>query len=239
MNTNSLKLRFLTTLAILWKYSDKNHPMNAVKLNKHLKGYGLDCTDKVMKDTAQILRAYGIDLRKNGKTNHGIWIEDRPLSDPELNKLVFAISTNPYLTKEQSTEILQLLKPFVTVYQEDSLNSLIDKEVSIPTNDKLYEVYSVICEAIHKERRIKFTSNHGETANVVSVAEQKTNLFVPKYIYQFENEIYMIGFSNNDQEITAVNLKDIISVQLTPKRPILEQVKELLSDITPADYIPK
>ena len=119
----SLKLRTLVTLHALWKHSDANHRMNTVKLNEHLRPYNVGCTtSRVLNDTVRILREWGMDVRSKGVwENQGIWIENRPLPDHELSRLIFAVTTNPHLSKDQASDILQSLKPFVTVYQEHLL----------------------------------------------------------------------------------------------------------------------
>ena len=123
----SMKLRTLVTLHALFKHSDATHRMNSIKLNDFLRPYNLDCTSRVLNDTVRVLREFGVDVRNKGVwENQGIWIQDRPLPDAELNQLIFAVTTNPHLSKSQATEILQNLQPFVTVYQEHLLQGFVD-----------------------------------------------------------------------------------------------------------------
>lgn len=240
----SMKLRTLVTLHALFKYSDADHRMNSVKLNEYLRPYGLDCTSRVLNDTVRIMREYGIDVRNKGEwDNQGIWIQDRPLPDHELKRLIFAVTTNPHLSKSQATEILQSLKPFVTVYQEPLLQGLVETQQTLEPDDMLYWTYSVIHEAIAAKRRVRYTVDYvkydKETQSVEKKSEWAT-LFTPKCIYQTKNNLYMVGFNNTDRRIAAVNLKDITSIKLAFKHkdPKADMVNEWISDIIPQDHVP-
>ena len=240
----SMKQRTLITLRALYKYSDAEHRMNTVKLNEFLRPYGLNCTSRVLNDTVRVMRESGIDVRNKGEwDNQGIWIEDRPLPSHELRRLIFAVTTNPHLSKTQATEILQSLKPLVTVYQEDLLQGLIDTEPTEEPDDSLYWTFSVIQEAIQQKRRIRYTVDYlkynGQTQGVEAKREWAT-LFTPKSIYQTQGQLYMVGYNNTDKRVDAVNLKDISSIKLAFKHkdPKANLVNEWIANIVPQDWVP-
>lgn len=240
----SMKLRTLVTLHALLKHSDANHRMNSIKLNAHLRPYGLDCTSRVLSDTVRILREFGLDVRNKGEwDSQGVWIEDRPLPDHELKRLVFAVTTNPHLDKNQVTEILQSLKPFVTVYQEGQLQGFVDTQADVELDDSLYWAYAVIHEAISAKRRVLYTVDYAkynnDTKTVEPVREWGT-LFTPKCLYQSNGQLYMVGYNNTDRRADAVNLKDISSIKLSFKHkdPNAEQTNKHLADIVPQEVVP-
>lgn len=240
----SLKLRTLVTLRALLKYSDANHRMNSIKLNEHLRPYGLECTSWVLSDTVRVLRKMGIDVRHKGEwDSQGVWIEDRPLPDHELKRLIFAVTTNPHLSKSQVTDILQSLKPFVTVYQENQLQGLVETEVDMDLDDTLYWTYSVIHEAISSGRRVRYsidyTKYNSESQTVVPCREWAT-LFTPKCIYQAKGTLYMVGYNNTDRRVDAVNLADIASIKLAFKHkdPKADLVSQWIDGIVPCDVVP-
>lgn len=241
----SLKLRTLVTLHALFKYSDADHRMNTVKLNEHLRQYNVSCTtSRVLNDTVRIMREFGIDVRNKGVwENQGIWIQDRPLPDHELKRLIFAVTTNPHLSKEQATEILQSLKPFVTVYQEPLLRGFVDTEQTVEPDDALYWAYAVVQEAISAGRRVRYTVDYlqyDKEAQTVQKHQEWATLFTPKCIYQTKNNLYMVGYNNTDRRVDAVNLKDISSIKLAFKHrdPKADMVKEWISDIDPQKAVP-
>ena len=240
----SLKLRTLVTLRALWKYSDANHRMNTVKINEYLRPYGLACTKRVLGDTANVLREMGMDVRNKGEwERQGIWIDDRPLPDHELKRLIFAVSTNPHLSKEQTTEILQSLKPFVTVYQEPLLYSLVETEPTIEVDDTLCWAYTVIQEAISAKRRVMYSIDYAkynkENQTVIPCRQWET-LFTPKCIYQTKNNLFMVGYNSNDRKVDAVNLKDIASIRLAFKHkgPKAVDIARKLEAAIPQHIVP-
>ena len=241
----SMKLRTLATLHALFKYSDADHRMNTVKLQEYLRPYNVNCTtSRVLNDTVRVMREFGIDVRSKGEwDNQGIWIEDRPLPDHELKRLIFAVTTNPHLSREQATEILHSLKPFVTVYQEPLLQGLVETEPAVDADDSLYWAYAVIHEAISSGRRVRYTVDYAKydsaTQSVLPCREWAT-LFTPKCIYQTKSELYMVGFNNTDRRVAAVNLKDISSIKLAFKHkdPKADQVAAWTADIVPMNVVP-
>ena len=240
----SMKLRTLVTLHALWKYSDANHRMHTIKLNEHLRPYGLECSSRTLADTVKVLQEMGMDVRCKGEwDSQGIWIENRPLPDHELKRLIFAVTTNPHLSKGQTTEILQSLKPFVTVYQEDLLQGLVDTEPDIEADDALYWAYAVIHEAIASGRRMRYTVDYlqyDKEAQAVAKRQEWATLFTPKCIYQRNGQLFMVGFNNTDRRVDAVNLKDISSIKLAFKHvdPKADQVKGWIAGIIPQDVVP-
>lgn len=244
MKAKSMKLRMLVTLYALYKHSDADHRMNSIKLNEYLKPFGLNCTSRVLSDTVRVLREFGIDVRHKGIfDNQGVWIEDRLLSDESLQKLIYAVSTNPYISKEEKTDILSALTPVVTEFQEHLLQSIVDTNADFKFNDKLYETYTVVLDAIQKNKRVAYTVEYlkvdKETGEILQMTEWKT-LFVPKWIYQTKDSIYMVGYNTTDNKISAVNLNEISSVKLAFKHStdIIEKANSILVDILPEDIVP-
>lgn len=245
MKAKSMKLRFLVTLHALFKHSDKDHRMNSLKLNEHLRPFGLDCTSRVLNDTVSVLREFGFDVRNKGQwDNQGVWIENRPLPDDALHGLIFSVSTNPFLSREQANEILSALRPLVTVYQEPMLESNVDTLGREPVTNNIFSDYVTISEAIRQERRVLYTVSRvrydKETGEVYSVNEWDT-LFTPKHLCQTDERLYMVGYNNTDRRIEAVDLRCVHDVRFSFKHndPNIEKVRKTLENIDPKDYIPE
>ena len=216
----SVKMRTLLTLHALFKYSDVDHRLNTAKLNAHLHPYGLDCTCWTLQSFIQSLRELGIDIRSKGtRDNRGFWLEDRPLPEHKLKQLIFAIDTNPYLSKSQATELLEYLKPFVTVYQEELLQGIVDAEQNTE-DDSLYRTYSVIREAISAKRKVFYTEDHlkyDKKTQSVAMCPPKPVSFTPKFIRRVNDQLFMVGFDKN-QHPSEVNLKSISSIRVVRRK---------------------
>ena len=237
MKPKSTKLRLLLTLQALFKQSDSEHRLTTVKFNEILKPYNLECTKEVTRDTIRVLREFGFDIRFSGAwDNQGFWIEDRPISEQQLHKLIYAVSTNPHISRNEATEILEVLKPFVTTYQEDELVSIVDSDLSDDIHNSLFSNYSVVNKAIQNKLRVRYT-----TGSLNGNKVKNSILFTPKYLYHSDQELYMIGYDHALEKIEAVRLRDIMTIRLVRKykTPIIDQTDEILSNINPHDYIIK
>jgi len=237
MKPKSPKLKLLVTLQALFKLSDKDHRMNSVKLSKFLEPYGMNVSGRSLGDTVSILRELGVDVRQKGEwDSQGIWIENRPLSTDKLNALIFAISTNPHIKKEMADEILSSLSPFVTVYQEPLLKSIVETVPEIQVDQDLFDKYMVVQDAIVSKRRLRYTLKylkyHKETKSLEEI-EQWPTLFTPKYIFQKNKTLYMFGFNNTDKRVDIVDVKNIanISIAFKHKDPLGEEVNNILKKI--------
>lgn len=246
MKAKSMKLRFLVVLRALYKYTDKDHRMNAPRLNEYLRPFGLELGGgRSLGDTVRVLREFGVDVRSKGEWDHqGIWIEDRPLPDDALNALIFAVSTNPHISNDQATEILGSLRPLVTVYQEPMLSSNVVTSRESDGYPEFYHAYVTVSEAIRLKRRLRFTVKHvrynKETGEVYEEKEWAT-LFTPKCLYQTETRTYVVGYDHPDRKVKAFDLGEIFEVRFAFKHkdPKNERIQGILADIDPRDYIPE
>lgn len=206
MTDNSVKLRMLITLHALFRHTDKNHRMNSVRLNEFLRPYGMKSRYIVLSDTVNTLQSFGIKIGKNSEQyNTNVWIEDRPLSDPVLKKLIFAVRTNPHLTQEQADEILESIKPVLTVYQEPLLKSAF-KGLSRPSEIDKYLICSVIQDAIQSGKMVKFCTEKEATAS-----------FSPKYLVCKDNHLYMLGYNHTHKKLQPVDINTIQQLKLFRK----------------------
>ena len=246
MKAKSMKLRTLITLHALWKHTDENHRLNTIKLNKYLKPYGLECNGRVLTDTVRVLKGYGFDVQSKGEwDNQGVWLADRPLKDDVLDKLIFAVQSNPYLPKEQEKEILTALMPLVTAYQEEKLSQSIIASDKLSSNADIYHIYSVIQEAIRKRRRIVYNVEYVQYNKENNLPECRVDvgtLFTPKCIFQAKERLYMFGYNHPDKKLEAVPLESIVGIKLSFKHnsenaTITQKVDQLFQTVDPRDYI--
>ncbi len=239
----SLKLRTLVTLYTLWKHTDSKHRLNSGKLNEHLRPYGLECSPRVLGETVRVLKEFGFDVESKGEWNHyGVWIKNRPLSEDELQRLIFAVTSNPHLTQKQATDILQSLKPCVTLYQEELLKGFVKTNPDLLTDDNLYEVYSLVHNAILMKRRIRYTVDyikHNKENGLLEKKRQWSTLFTPKLVYQTQGHLYMVGYNHPDKRIEAVDLSKITDIKVAFKHEDknADEVSEILASVVPEDVV--
>lgn len=221
MTDNSVKLRMLITLQALYKYTDKNHRMNSVRLNEFLRPFGMESGYRVISDTVKVLQEFGIKVAKNSnKTNHNVWIEDRPLPDPILMKLIFALRTNPYITQEQTDEILESIRPILTVYQEPLLQTEY-VDLSSLSNKDYYQICSVLLEAIQSEKRVIITT------------EKESSITFSPFILNWKNgALCAQGYDHKMKTVKTIMILDIQHIKIERKnsKSIRDKIQKLKTD---------
>ena len=239
----SLKLRTLITLNTLWKYTDSKHRLNSGKLNEHLRPYGLECSPRVLGETVRVLKEFGFDVESKGEWNHyGVWIKNRPLSDDALQRLIFAVTSNPHLTQKQATDILQSLKPCVTVYQEELLKGVVETNPDLLAGDNLYKVYSLVHDAILTKRRVRYTVDYIKYNKENGLLEKKrqwSTLFTPKLVYQTRGRLYMVGYNHPDKRVEAVDLSKVTEIKIAFKHEDknADEIDEILASVVPESVV--
>ncbi len=204
----STKLRVLHTLYALHKYTDKKHGLNSFTLNDYLKQYNLDCSgNKYFRSIIKALREFGVDVQRK----NGVWIKNRHLTDEILQLINFAVTTNPHVSKEQATDVLNCLKPYVTIYQEEILDNYVEVKTISKNSETLLQNSCIIQKAIINEKQIKFTS-----CNTSSPCSPRM-IFSPKSIYKDDNRLFLSGYNHTKQVEEEVELVTLTNVKLIKK----------------------
>lgn len=243
MKPKSGKLRFLLILQALFKYTDKDHRLNMVKLNEYLRPYNLDGESKILQDAVTALREFGFDVKQEGcRGNRGVWIENCLMPEDMLKQLVFSLDTNPYLTWEQKDEYLNALKPFVTVYQEPILHSI--GEMKYSADEHTCALYHLIAQAIVQKKRIRIALRQVRIVGLGTVETYESkwkSVFTPKCVCERDKRLYLIGYNHRYKKVQAVDFREIAAVEFAQKHTVngIEGVWDLLDDICPEDYLPQ
>ena len=207
----STRQRIMIMLWALYKYTDAKHPMNLVRLNSFLEPYGLCYNKAVMKDTLRDMQEIGIDVRTRHKWDkHGAWVEERPLNDEALGKLIYAVDSNPYLSKEQVAEVLQSLAPLVTVYQEERLSVVTDRTNETQLPEAVRRAYMVMHGAISTHQSVMFKKSFHRAG----AQSAKAVYFMPKRLLLEGGKFFAIGYHHARERIETVDLHEIAEIQL-------------------------
>lgn len=233
MRTSNKKLRFLITLHALFKYTDENHRLNSKKLNSFLRPYGVESGYRSLSDTIDVLRQFGVDVQTHGVHNkHGVWLGKRLLSEETLKFLLFAINTNPHLSSQQTTDLLEKLKPLVTVYQEPLLQNVSGFTANVETPSSLMQCYATLHEAICNNRRVYLFTENQEPS-------KRKALFTPRYLCKRASGICVVGYLHRSKKVKGIDLQEITKVEMVLKHKTVKQdvANEMLSCISLDDYI--
>ena len=240
----SPKLRTLITLHALFKYTDENHRLNSTKLNDFLRPYGLECNKKIIMDTAAKLNEAGIEVNlAGGGPYKGICLTNRPLPDHELRRLIYAIDTNPNISREQAQTLLDSLRPAVTVFQEPMLHTTVHSVLIGPLHPSLTQKYNLIHTIMTQNHRVCFSRVRlGVDKKKKTLTEKliRAETLLPRYLIQRGNNTFVVGYNHTRQRIEAVNLKDMTNLQHAQYNnlPEVPGIIRELDKIDPYNYLP-
>ena len=210
-----------------------------------MQAHDLECTSGALVDTVEAMREFGLDVRSKGAWDRrGVWLESRPISEDMLRRLVFAISTNPYLPQTQIRECLDSLRPVMTVYQEEDLLNVPEVHNEAAADEAFTGLYFKVFEAIRQKRQLCYTTNgirFDRKLGEIHLHEQKKVRFTPKSLYRGENGICMVGYDHTDKCVKAVDLSDIVSLCPPPHQTNAanDNAEETLREIDPGKYVPR
>ena len=211
----STRQRIVLMLKAFFKHSDAEHPINLVQMNKYLEPYGLEYNKAIMQETLRDMREAGFDVRTRHKWDkHGAWFESRPLKDEQLSKLIFAVDSNPYLSAEQVTEILQSLAPLVTVYQEPRLAAMTEKMGGTELPPNVQNACMVMSEAIGTKQSVRFRKALPDT----DIFFAKQIYFAPKCMLFDGGRFFAVGVHHERKRIETINLHEITEIELVHYR---------------------
>lgn len=247
MKDNSFKPRTLLAIHTLWKYTDENHKISSPKISKYLEPYGLNYTDKALRDTVRKLRQLGVDIRSTGKElgRSRVWWANRPFDDDTLDKLAFAVRTNPYITDEQADDIMSSITPFITIYQEDKLKCSAVLSNKPHANENMYKIYSNIQNAIEHNKKVVFTQRYTrydkKTGNLIEKISSH-RYFTPQCVCENNDTLYLFGYDHTRKQIDAIPLENISTLRLEQNHrkannTQTEEIHKLLNSVDPNDYI--
>ena len=244
---NNMKLRTLIALSVLWKYSDENHKLSSPELSAHLEPHGFNYTKKALAHTVHTLREFGADICSTGRETgrSRVWWANRPFDDDTLDKLVFAVRTNPYITNAQAEDIMSSITPFITVYQEDKLKCSAKLSNKPHANENMYKLYSNIQEAIEHNKKVVFTQRYikYDKRTKIPVEKIRSNIyFTPRCICVSNDILYLFGYNHTFKRIDTVPMEEISMLRLKQKYhkacdTKTEEIHEFLNTIDPDEYI--
>ena len=245
-NNHSVKVNTLYILQAIFKHSDKDHHLSTRKIADLIEPYGQKCTIRLLPDTLSALREFGKALKTNGvTTERTFWLDSRPFPEDIVDKYIFAISTNPFVTQKQATELLEELKPFVTVYKEPYLRSLLsDCENYKDKLDDIYQTYNVIQRAIIEGKRVicqhRYTKYNkktmcGETCETFPIA------ITPTALINKNDRIYIVGYNLGKNRPISLDIAEIVNIKIAVdyKSYNHQDALDAMVDVDPDDIIPK
>ena len=194
------KKKILECLAVLYKYSDKNHPLAIAQIDKKMQElYGSTPTCRqTMTSYFKYFNKMGIQI---GQVKRKYYYDNRCFEDSEIELLCHSIMANNSIPLSFSLELIEKLKDIQGIHFAS--NKKLDFNicnVDKRENKELFLNLDTISEAINKNCCISFNYyRYNEDKHLVNYSGKDYNV-APLCTLAFQNRFYLIAINSCDGE---------------------------------------
>lgn len=189
------KLKLIYVLDILKKYSDEEHPLNAVDIAEHLSSAGISAERKAVYDDIACLEAYGCDIIKATTPKKGWFIGDREFEIPEIYLLCDAVHSANFISAKKTRELISKLNNMLSVHQAKRRNDGVfftSKDKS--GNEEIYYSIDSLSRAIEERRQVKVTYVQREFDSNRQVTRVEKEMIINPYALCWQDDhYYLVG----------------------------------------------
>ena len=245
------KFKSILVFQILLKYTDKDHPLTASEIRDYLlEDYGIEAEEhSIRRDIKELQRLYEADeeecicegerlqykIEYDGSGKRGYKITKRPCKFSDLQLLVECIHSARFISKEQESRLIDVIKEFCSLEQGEALKTeayLVDRSKTNNNNILLY--ISTINAAIKNTHKIKFKYMKYTLQNREAQTPRRNGEIYnvsPFKILINEGNFYMLAY--NGKRITTYRIDRMENVIETKE---LREGAEMFSKIDMHDF---
>ena len=187
------KLKLLYVLDIFKKYSDEEHPLNAVDISEKLAELGIDSERKGIYNDIAALEQYGCDIIKTSLPKTGWFIGDREFEIPEINLLCDAVRSAKFISAKKTRELISKLYSMLSVYQQkQNKNRVFFAACDKCSNEELYYNIDSISKAIEQRKQIKFNYSSRILDSSREISHKTREMTVNPYALTWQDDYYYL-----------------------------------------------
>ncbi|MDO4842231.1 MAG: WYL domain-containing transcriptional regulator [Phoenicibacter congonensis] len=156
-NMKNNKLKLLYVLKFLFEKTDCTHCVSVQEIIDYLESFEISAERKSIYRDIETLKSFGCDIQNKGK----LWFFDRrPFDFEQILLLNDAIVAAPYLTEEQTEELLGLVRSLASEserkFLEENREENPGPKVTKMQNDEVLENIKIINQCIKEKKEIVF-----------------------------------------------------------------------------------
>lgn len=236
------KLKLIYTLDILKKYSDEEHPLNAVDIVEKLDLLGITAERKSVYDDIFQLENYGCDIIKTTLPKTGWFVGDREFEIPEIYLLCDAVRSAKFISAKKTRELLSKLNGMLSVHQAKKReNGVYFTATEKSGNEEIYYNIDKISSAIEKKVQIKIIYSNREFDSSRRIIREGKEMVINPYALCWQDDhYYLIGNYIKYDNLLHLRLDRINSVEIT-ENPLrhFSEVSEYKDFFDTPDYTNK
>ena len=226
----------LYILNVLKKYSDEEHMLSAIEMQRKIKEiYEIDIDTRTIRRNINLLKYkldYDISTREeNGK---GYYINRDPETDfepGEVRAIIDNFSYANYIVPSVAKEIIKKCKNMQTVYENEKLKDYQIYSVNSKTeNAEVIKNIEDISNSIYNNHKIKFEYWKYEITNKLEKNIVSTPIVSPFAIVYNKQEFYFIGIKNGQDKFYHYRLDRMKNVKELDEKITIKKTKSQIKD---------
>ena len=226
----------LYILNVLKKYSDEEHMLSAIEMQRKIKEiYEIDIDTRTIRRNINLLKYkldYDISTREeNGK---GYYINRDPETDfepGEVRAIIDNFSYANYIVPSVAKEIIKKCKNMQTVYENEKLKDYQIYSVNSKTeNAEVIKNIEDISNSIYNNHKIKFEYWKYEITNKLEKNIVSTPIVSPFAIVYNKQEFYFIGIKDGQDKFYHYRLDRMKNVKELDEKITIKKTKSQIKD---------
>lgn len=221
------------------KYSDEDHPLNSVKIQKYLKQiYNIDVNRGTLKNHIDALSEYGIEIKSSDNFLGGKYLVDRQFEKTEVYLLSNAIHSAHFIPKTNAKDLIEKLLDTQSDYFKKQFHNTVHIANPRKTiNQQFFYNIELLLDAINRHIAVSFSYMHYElnkklkrvpiNANHPDVP--KIHTVYPYYVVTENDNTYLICKNTHHMNsMSHYRVDKIADIQLLEKQnaPSLPQTQD-------------
>lgn len=227
---STLAVKSFLILKVLEKYSDEDHPLNAVEILEKLTFLGIEAERRSVYRCITALEESGYDIVKVG--NSGWFLGSRLLETAELKILMDAVQQAHFLTKKKSLELLDKLLCLTS----SSIAIELRKQISVSSrtkhdNESIYYNVDKINTAIVKNKQLTFKYfQYDENGDRILSKNGYIYRASPYFTTWYYENYYMICRTKEHKNFAHYRIEKMTDLK------IIDEIRHPLAELSPGGF---
>lgn len=226
----------LYILNVLKKYSDEEHMLSAIEIQRKVKEiYNVEIDPRTIRRNINLLKYkldYDISTREeNGK---GYYINRDPETDfesGEIRAIIDNFSYANYIVPSVAKEIIKKCKKMQNIYENEKLKDYQIYSVNSKTeNAEVIKNIEDVSESIFQNKKIKFEYWKYAITNKLEKKIVSTPIVSPYAIIYNKQEFYLIAIKEEQQKFYNYRLDRIRNIQILNEKIKIKKSKSEIKE---------
>lgn len=226
----------LYILNILKKYTDSEHMLTSVDIQKKVKEiYNVDIDPRTVRRNINLLKEkFGYDISSRQENGQGYYISKNPETDfehGEIRAIIDNFSYANYIVPSIAKSIIKKCKNLQNIYENDKLKDYeIFSRDSKTQNMEVIKNIEDISEAIQKKCKITFDYCKYAITNKLEEQISSTPVVSPFAIVYDKQQFYLIAVKEGNTDFYYYRLDRIKNVNVLPDKISIKKTKSQIQE---------